>query len=114
MEQAAPAHLIPAIRNVVHQLVLGNYALLIAGGRAPEWTEAALQDLITKITQTEGALVDLPEEDLGDIALPVDEGGWRIDLSLWTISGSSSYTLVLEFDDDAGSAPVHIEDISIH
>ncbi len=116
MEQAVPAHLMPAIRDVVHQLVLGNYALLITDGRAPEWTEAVLRDVITEIIQTEGALVDLPEGDLGDIAIAiaVDEGGWGIDVSLRTLNGPSSYTLMLEFDDDAGIAPVHVQDISIH
>jgi len=110
-EQAVPAHLMPAISDVVHQLVLGNDALLIADGRASDWSESVLHDKIAEIIRVQGALVDLPEGDLGDIALPVDGGGWRIDLRLWTVKGPSSYMLVLEFDDDAGIAPVRIQDI---
>jgi len=114
MEQAVPSRLIPAIRDVVHQLVLGKYALLIADGRAPEWTEATLRDVIREVIQMGGALVELPNEDLGDIALPVDGGGWGIDLRLRTTEGPSPYRITLDFDDDEGIAPVHIGEIRIH
>lgn len=114
VEQRVPSQLIPLIKNVVHQLVIGNYAGLIADGRADDWTEETLRDTIARITGAYGHLVDLPDEAFDrKVALPLNDGGWGIDIHLWTVNGISAYTLVVDIYDRPDDPIVHIEDIEV-
>lgn len=114
MEQLVPSQLIPLVKDVVHQLVIGNYADLLADGRADDWTEESLRDIITRVTGPDGHLVDLPDEAFErEIALPLNGGGWGIDIRLWTTNGPSPFRLLLDIDDRPSNPIVHIFDITM-
>ena len=100
MEQQVPDHLIPIVKDVVHQLVTGNYGGLVADGRAGEWSSDALAETIAALEQHEGAtLVDLPAAAFADPsrgAVPLGNGErWGVDIRLWTANGPSDYTIML-------------------
>ncbi len=116
MAKQVPPQFIPLIKDVVHQLVIGNYAGLIADGHADNWTEETLHDITAEIIERQGALVDLPDEafDRGiSSSLQLNDGGWGVDMSLWTIKGTSEWTIVLDIDNEIGGIVVHIEDIEV-
>lgn len=114
MEQRAPEDLIPAIKDVVHELVVGNYAGLVADGRAAGWAPETLDQIAKEIARFEGPLVDLPDEAFQDeIALPLDDAGWGLDVQMWTTTGRSSYTLVLDLHESPHGLTTHIEDLRI-
>jgi hypothetical protein len=114
MEQRVPSQLIPFIKDTVHQLVIGNYAGLIADGRADLWSEDRLREVVTEITEAQGPLVDLPDEAFNrEVALPLNDGGWGVDIHLWTANGISAWTIVLDIDNKLGGIVVHIEDIGV-
>ncbi len=115
-QQQVLPQFIPLIKDTVHQLVIGNYAGLIADGQADNWTEETLHDIIAEITERQGALVDLPDEafDRGvSSSLQLNDGGWGADMSLWTIKGISEWTIVLDIHNKSGPIVVQIEDIEV-
>ncbi len=99
MEQQVPSQFTPFIKDGVHQLVIGNYAGLIADGRAAQWPEDRLREVIAEITGLQGTLVDLPDEVFEQrIAIQRYDGSWQVDTYLWTVNGVSAWTIVLDID----------------
>lgn len=94
LEFTIPKELIPALRDVVHELVVGNFAKLEADGRAGRLTAKDLQQVLSDYGRT---LIDLPDEELnvGDaFRLENEENAWGVDLDLWTAEeGRSDLTL---------------------
>jgi len=89
-----PPKLIPALQDVVHQLVIGNYAGLVADGRAGEFSAARLETVITEYRDRviahlplapgqEYALVDLSRDDFKQAhVFSAIDGEWEVDVRL--------------------------------
>ncbi len=118
MEQRTPSALVPLIKGVVHHLVAGRYADLVADGPAADWPRDILEEKVAQIEREEGApLVDLPDEAFEDTsrgAVPWGSGtGWLVDLRLWTARGPSAYTITFDIDTSGARPTVHLEEIEI-
>jgi hypothetical protein len=93
---AVPLNLIPVIRELVHELVKGNYEGLEADGRAGRLTA---EELRQSITSYGGTIIELPNEafETAD-AIPIEgePNCWAVDVDLWTAEeGQSDLTLSL-------------------
>jgi len=88
-----PVQLLPALRQLVHDLAVGMFSELERDGRAGRVTAEELKRVVRDYGRT---LVDPPEESFAKVeAYEVDEGAeWAIDIDLWTQEeGRSDLTL---------------------
>jgi hypothetical protein len=98
-EDPLPADLIPPVRDLVHELVIGNYAGLEADGRAGRLGASDIQRVIAEYPAT---LVEPPGDAYASEAnaggLLVDPHGqdpyWDVDVRLWTAEEGRSYLTV--------------------
>ena len=91
---SGPPVLVPALRELAHELVNGDFARLEADGRAGE---LSAEQLRTAATRYPVAFVDLPAQAFEPEfsgAIPLDEAGtaWAVDLAMWTQEGRSDLT----------------------
>ncbi|HKY26733.1 MAG TPA: hypothetical protein VJM12_02170 [Pyrinomonadaceae bacterium] len=92
-----PKELIPALKDLVHELVAGNFRKLERDGRAGRLTAKDLHHVLEGYGRT---LIDLPDEafQIGE-AYPIEgkeDQYWAVDLDLWTLEeGRSDLTLTL-------------------
>ena len=109
---AVPDAFVQPIRDVVHELALGNYEALEADGRARRTTAAGLREAV----ETYGAhLVDVTDEaiELTDV-YAWDDGTWAFEVPMSTEEeGWSDLTLRLSGRRDATGAHVEIEDLEV-
>ena len=102
------------IRDLVHQLVTGNFDLLQSDGRAGRVTAEQLAQGITEYGRT---LVDLPEAawDLA-VCYQIDgkPGVFAVDLPLWTREeGRSDLTLQFMLMVTADGPRLEIDDLHV-
>lgn len=103
----------PALRDLVHELVSGNYESLEADGRAGRLSAGMLRDAVADYPAT---LVDIPDEALKlPDPIPLREGSVvAIDLDLWTAQeGQSDLTLSVEVEDSPGGVLIRIADLHV-
>jgi len=108
-----PTQLISALRELVHDLVLGRFSALEGDGRVGRVTAAELQRVVRDYGRT---LVDPPEDAFSDAdAYATEEGReWAIDLDLWTEEeGRSDLTLSLTARLDGGEVKLAIDDLHV-
>ena len=112
-----PSYLIPAMKSVVQELVIGNYAQLEADGRAGRLTA---EELRRAVTQYGRRLVDPPNESIERAYMhPIKEQAqglhsWAVDLDLWTVEeGQSDLTLSMTVQDRNGEVFVQIDDLHV-
>ncbi|MDT5268362.1 MAG: hypothetical protein QOH49_548 [Acidobacteriota bacterium] len=109
-----PEFLIPAIREVVHELAAGNYEGLAADGRAGRLTAGELREAVRQYGRT---LVELPDEGLQYIWVYEQqerENTWGVDVDLWTAEeGRSDLTLSLLMEQNASGVRTEIENLHV-
>jgi len=110
-EFSIPKKLIPALRDVVHELVVGNFAKLEADGRAGRLSAKDLQQVLEEYGRT---FIDVPDEafEIGD-AYPVEneKDTWAVDLDLWTLEeGRSDLTLTMTVRETDKGIMIEIDD----
>lgn len=114
-EVPIPEHFRDGIRDVVRQLAGGNYADLVADGRAGSFTAELLQNAMGQFNLT---LLELPDDVWASpyaVAFYNERHKlWSIDVPLWTEEeGLSDFTLQLSASDaDAGTKLV-IEELHV-
>lgn len=109
-----PIELAPALRNIVRQMVDGNYVALAAGGQLKRGTSEQLRGVVLEYGRT---LIDLPDNafQIGD-AFPIrgEEATWKIDLPLWTKEeGLSDLTLQLTVRLTENGIEAEIDDLHV-
>jgi len=91
---AIPKHIIPALKNLVQDLISGDYSRLESDGRAGRLTAAELREAMESNNH---AFIDVPDEEFdAKEAIRVDLPGevWAVDLDMWTEEeGRSDLTL---------------------
>lgn len=109
-----PQHIVPALQEVAHELVRGNFAHLEADGRSGRSTARDLQRVLHEYGCT---LVDLPDAafDIADaIRLETSTEMWRVDLPLWTREeGRSDLTLSLTVAVSSEGISTEIDDLRV-
>jgi hypothetical protein len=108
-----PKQLIPALRQLVHDLVVGMFDQLERDGRAGRVTAEELERVVRDYGRT---LVDPPEESFATAeAYQVDEGAeWAVDMDLWTQEeGRSDLTLSVTAWVQGESVQVAIDDLRV-
>lgn len=114
-EYAIPKKLIPALKDVVHELVVGNFAKLEADGRAGRLSAEDLRQVLEDYGRT---FVDLPDEafEVGGGAVPLanENETWGVDLDLWTKEeGQSDLTLTMTVRDTDKGIVIEIDDLHV-
>ena len=112
-EFVIPKKLIPALKDVVHDLVVGNFAKLEADGRAGRLTASELRQVLEDYGRT---FIDLPDEafEVGGGAVPLanEEETWGVDLDLWTAEeGQSDLTLTMTVRNTDKGIVIEIDDL---
>ena len=112
-EYAIPKKLIPALKDVVHELVVGNFAKLEADGRAGRLSAEDLRQVLEDYGST---FIDLPDKafEVGPGAIPLanEEEAWGVDLDLWTAEeGPSDLTLSMTVRDTEKGIVIEIDDL---
>jgi hypothetical protein len=110
-----PEKLRPALKDLVNELINGNYAKLEADGRAGRLTA---QDLKNRLTEYGRTFIPLPDAafDQGDTYTLVDGDGksYGVDLDLWTTEeGKSDLTLQLTVRDTGTAIVPQIDDLQV-
>ena len=105
---------VDAVRRLVEDLVVDNYAAVEADGRIGSLTKEELDRAIADYGRT---LVSLPSEgvDAAEV-FPLDgnPGKFAVDLPLWTAEeGESDLTLSLTVVDDDDGPAVTIDDLHV-
>lgn len=115
-EEAVPLQLRPVLRELVHELVVGNFAGLEADGRAGR---VRAEDLRLVIARYGRVLGELPEHAFdprfaGAIPLGGDEAAWAVDVALWTVEeGRSDLTLQTTVWATSRGILARIEDLQV-
>jgi hypothetical protein len=109
-----PSALIASLRDLVNQLIAGNYIGLEADGRIGRLTA----EEVAKAIERYGAkLVEIPEEAYNSAEvyeLEGQEGAWAIDLNLWTQDeGQSDLTLSVTAYATPKGVVIEIDDIHV-
>lgn len=104
-----------AIKDIVHQMVVGNYAGLADDGRAGEFTAEQLQDAMGQYDLT---LLELPDDVWqnadADAFHNEERGYWDIDVPLWTVEeGRSDFTLQLGVCDGGDDFKMFITELHV-
>jgi hypothetical protein len=108
-----PAHLVPALQDLVRELVRGNFDGLERDGRAGRLTAAELRAAVRGYGRT---LVDPPTEAFGAAAHPVRgaPGRWAIELDLWTVEeGRSDLTLTVAAQELPDRVRTEVDDLHV-
>lgn len=111
-ETALPASMKPVLRDLVHELVVGNYAGLEADGRAGDRSAEVLRQAIADYGRT---LIELPDEaferkNASAYRLLGEPARWAVEIALWTLEEGRSEATV-QAKPDGTSAEV--EDIHV-
>lgn len=111
---ALPDSVREAVKTLVEALVAKRYAELEADGRSGRVTAEELRRTIEEYGRV---LVPVPKEafQLADVfEVTGDEGGWAIDLPLWTKEeGRSDLTLSLSTQLQGGEVKIEIDDLHV-
>lgn len=101
---------IPLLKEVVSDLVSGNYSTLKAKQRLGRLNTGEIERAIEEYGQQ---LVH-PLDTAFDCVewLPYEQGRWFVDFDLWTQKGQSDLTLTLSFQ-EGPPASVEIEDLHV-
>lgn len=108
-----PPNIILALKNLVHELVVGNYAKLVVDGRAGRLTADELQWATQKYNLT---LNELPDEvfDLAHVYRIGGKDKWLVDLPLWTAEeGLSDLTLQVTVQITPHGVLTEIDDLHV-
>ena len=110
-----PEKLRPALKDLVNELIKGNFAKLEADGRAGR---LSAQDLKNRLSEYGRTFITLPDVafDQGDTYTLMDGDGksWGIDLDLWTAEeGRSDLTLQLTVRDTGTAIVAEIDDLHV-
>ena len=107
-----PVELVPALKDLIGELVRGNYTQLEADGRAGRLSADEIEQAIASYGCT---LVEIPDEVLRNTeAIPIESEGacWAVDVDLWTREGGrSDLTLSLTMCLTAIGVETEIEDL---
>ncbi len=110
---AVPSKWRQALRDAVHQLIVGNYQALCRDGRAGRLTADELHDAVTGYPAT---LVEIPDEAF-ELPEPIeysDGSGWSLDLDLWTAEeGRSDLTLSVSIQERPEGIRLLIENLHV-
>ncbi len=114
-EHRIPERFRPGIRDIVHQLVLGNYAGLVADDRAGAFTPELLQKALGQYDLT---LLELPddvwEHPYASAFYSQRHNFWSIDVPLWTVEeGRSDFTLQLTAEETDAEPELVIEELHV-
>jgi hypothetical protein len=112
---SVPLILLPALKDLVDELVAGNYSELEADGRAGRLSTEELRRAIMQYGRT---LVALPDEafEVANAHRIADEQfpSWAVDLDLWTKEdGHSDLTLSVKVQVIPAGVLVQIEDLHV-
>jgi hypothetical protein len=116
MQDTVPARLIPTLRELVRELAVGNYAGLVADGRAGRLTAEELRQAVARYGRR---LVELPDEAFDARfarAMPIEGETelWAVDIDLWTAEeGSSDLTLQTLVRLTPQGVSAHISDLHV-
>lgn len=115
-EAALPANMKPVLRDLVHELVVGNYAGLEADGRAGDRSAEVLRQAIADYGRTLTELPDEAFERKNALAyrLPSERARWAVEIALWTLEeGRSDLMLEATVQVASDGTSVEIEDIHV-
>ncbi len=113
-EFVVPEQFRPAIKEIVHELVMGNYNGLEADGRAGDLNAQQLKTALTEYYPC--TLIELPDEawEVAEAYYVERTREWAIDVDLWTVEeGHSDLTLQLMVRDTNEGILVAIEDLHV-
>ncbi len=103
-----------ALRDLVHQLVVGNFSGLYTEGRTGDITAEELQAAVARYP---GTLIDLPDQawPYSDAtAIKGEHASWSIVISLWTAQeGRSDLNMVTNMRAMSEGIKVIISDLDI-
>jgi len=120
-----PPKLIPALQDVAHQLVIGNYVGLVADGRAGGFSAARLETVITEYRDTvmahlllapgqEYALVDLTRDDFKQAhVFSAVDGEWEVDVRLRWSQEADGLSLQASVYETPAGIRVEIEGLEV-
>ena len=113
MQKEIPPNVIEALHDLVHQLVVGNYAALEADGRAGQLTAAMLEQGVMEYGRT---LIDMPYEAIRNVDVYPLEGesnAWAVDIVLPTAGGEDELTLQVLVESRPEGVHVEITDLHV-
>lgn len=109
-----PTHLVPALRDLVHTLVVGDYDALHSDGRAGRLSADELRQAISRYGRR---LVDPPDaafRSANAYAIEGSQHSWAVDLDLWTAEeGHSDLTLSVTAEETADGIWLTIDDLHV-
>ena len=109
-----PTNLISVLKDLVHQLVIGNYVGLEVDGRAGRLTAGELKQTIIEYGRV---LIELPDGAFEVArAYPIQgrESCWTVDLDLWTVEeGKSDLTLSVTVQITPNGVLAEIDDLHV-
>lgn len=109
-----PQNLIDPLRDIVHELVIGNYQRLEEDGRAGRLTSDQIRWVVERYGRK---LIELPPEafEIADsYKIEGQTDSWAIDLPLWTKEeGRSDLTLTLTASITPAGVRLEIDDLHV-
>lgn len=101
------------LRNLICDLVMGNYKALEADGRAGRLTS---DELATAVNAYKHPLLEVPVqvlENVKAVAIQGTENLWVADIDLWTAQGQSDLTLSIAIQVHQDDVFVRIDDLHV-
>jgi hypothetical protein len=109
---SVPEALVPAIRRLVHQLVVGDFAGLEASTVGGGMAGAEMRVAVEEYGRT---LIDPPDVAIRSANVyPLGGSSWAVDVDLWTAEEEKSdLTMSLTLEAEGGSVRARIDDIHV-
>jgi len=111
--QRVPPRMAPIVQEIVHRLVIGDYAGLEKDGPAQTITGEYLENAVK---ESGVVLADIPTGAFSSesvAAFPRGQGRWYIDVPLWLKSGDTQLTLQIFLQETAQGIKAEIEELHV-